>query len=126
MVEILFADAYYDSEREGEDYSVELRRMVSEFDGSAHIHPTDTGYGADFPAFLVQLFQDVNWRMLLIGAGAGAGSLFLLGEKIEKNLDAWARLAERFCQLLTRLKPMRIDEYGALLLALGKLKERKS
>ena len=119
MLEVLFPDAYYDSEREEEDYSPELRALLSEFDEGARVYRANTGHGADFPSFIVQLFQDIDWKTLAAGS---AGGLFLLGEKIEKNLDAWLRLASRFRKLVAKVKPMRIDEYGATLCVLDKLR----
>ena len=48
-----------------------------------------------------------------------------MGERIERNLEAWLRLASRFREFVAKLKPIRIDEYGAALLVLDDLRDKK-
>lgn len=122
MLQILIRDAYYGTDRDGEDYTVELKRVLSMLDESTELHETNIGHGADDPVFLLELFQGVDWETLVVG---GAGAVFLLGERIEKNIDAWLKLASRFQRLLAKLKPTRIDEYGAVLVSFDRLNNQE-
>ena len=51
------------------------------------------------------------------------GGIFLLGEKIQKNLDAWIAVAQRVVKLFDWLKAKyglaRVDESGALAIAIN-------
>lgn len=121
MLQIIVSDAYYDTDQENENYTVEIKRALKLLDETAELHETNIGHGADAPAFLLELFKDVDWQTIAVG---GLGAAFLLGEKVDKNIDAWLRLATRFQRLLAKLKPARIDEYGAVLVLLNKLKKQ--
>ncbi len=85
-----------------------LRTELSTFDENVRLEESDIGPGADWPMILA-IFSAI-------------GSAFILGEKIEKNLDAWIRLAGRFRKLISRLQERftlkRIDPFGGSLLAL--------
>ncbi len=65
--------------------------------------------------------RGADWSVLLLTLGG----VFLLGDKVEKNLVAWAAIVRRFVELLERLKgrfgSIRVDEEGALLIALSDL-----
>lgn len=115
-MELIFSDPYYDSDawEEGK-YAIELTNQLSEFDENVEVIDTDIGQGADWPVVLAKIFSDVDWSILLTAAGAGAGGFFLLGEKINKNIDAWIEIGGKFKKLIEKCKPTRIDENGALL-----------
>jgi len=123
-MELIFSDPYYDTDAWGEGkYCAELARKLAEFDEGVVATETDIGHGADLPAVLVKIFTSVDWSSFLtIGAPAG---LFLLGERINKNLDAWIEIAGKFKRLLETFRPTRIDENGALLLVFQELLELK-
>lgn len=121
-MEILFTDPYYDSPTPGKDYSPELIENLSPYDTEVAIHNTDVGHGADCPAYLVQLFSSVDWATFLTASGAGA--TFLLGKKINENIEAWIEIAGKVKRLIDKLAPYRVDENAAALLAMGELKER--
>lgn len=79
---------------------------MAQFDSNSMIAERNIGHGADWSVLLVTL-----------------GGVFLLGEKIQKNLDAWLSIAKRVSQLFEWLKAWyglaRIDESGALAIAIN-------
>lgn len=83
-----------------------IESYLAQFDGEVIIAERNIGHGAD-------------WTVLL----ATLGGVFLLGEKIQKNLDAWIAIAKRVGQLLDWLKEKyglaRIDESGAIAIAIN-------
>ena len=123
-MEILFTDPYYDSETPEKDYSPELIELLSPFNTDISIHNTDVGHGADCPAYLAQVFTSIDWSTFLTASGAGA--TFLLGKKINENIDAWIEIAGKVKMLIGKLTPYRIDENAATLLALSDLQEQSS
>ncbi len=122
-MEIIFSDPYYDSERDGEDFAPELKRLLDPYDTRARVHPIDIGHGADGPAFLVQLFASVDWSTLL---SVGVGGTFLLGKQINENIDAWIDIGGKLKKLIKKLSPSRIDEFGATVLVLKELEKSLS
>jgi len=117
-MEIIFPDPYYDSEREGEDYTPELKALLSQFDPTVNVYKTNIGHGADNPAYLVQIFSSIDWSTLLT---AGAGAAFFLGKKINENFDAWLEIGGKVQKLVEKLSPSRIDEFAATALVLKQL-----
>lgn len=86
-----------------QEFKDELEAINTEYD----VDSTNIGPGAD-------------WILLLISVTV---SLFLLGEKINKNLDAWIDLSKKFKKLLNKIKHKKffIDSNGATLVALNDL-----
>lgn len=81
--------------------------------GPYALSSSDIGPGADWPVFMVTF--------------TALGSVFLLGEKINKNLDAWvtlgAKLKRGLDQLRKKLGSTRVDEDGAKLLLVAHLRD---
>jgi len=115
-MELIFVDPYYDSVDEGKDFSPELMSLLTPYDESPRIHHTDIGHGAASPAYLVEIFSSIDWSTFLTASGVGA--TFLMGKRIQENLDAWIELSERIGKLVLSLHPSRIDEKAAALLAI--------
>ena len=122
-MEIMFTDPYYDSETPDKDYTPELIALLKPFDKEVSVFETDVGHGADCPAFLVQIFASVDWPTFLTASGAGA--TFLLGKKINENIDAWIEIAEKVKSIIKKFIPYRVDENAATLLVLSDLKEKQ-
>lgn len=121
-MEILFTDPYYDSQTPEMDYSPELIEHLSPYDTGVAVYNTNVGHGADCPAYLVQIFSSVDWSTFLTASGAGA--TFLLGKKINENIEAWLEIARKVQKLVGKLSPYRVDENAATLLAMGELQDR--
>lgn len=115
-MELIYSDPYYDKEEweDGRFYS-ELIRNLSEFDADVKGDQIDIGHGADCPAILIKIFNEVNWDSFLIASGAG---IFFLGEKIHKNLEAWLCIFEKIRKVIEKFHPSRIDENVAVLMAI--------
>lgn len=120
-MELLFSNEYYDNVPEGADeekyvgrYAHELSASLSEFDGNVKSNDTNIGRGADWPVVLVEIFGNHNFL-----TAAGVSGLFFLGEKINQNLDAWLEIAGKLGALFRKVKPVRIDENAAMLIALN-------
>lgn len=83
---------------------LEIENGLAEFGSEREVVERNIGHGADWPVLLITL-----------------GGVFLLGEKIQKNLDAWVALAKRVVKLFEWLKERyglaRIDESGAIAIA---------
>lgn len=117
-MELICNDPYYDHDFEGvKDYGVELLEILKDFDDEGKVVHTDIGHGADSPAFLIELYSSVDWSLLL----NGVGGLFLMGKKINENINAWLEIAQKVKKLIQKINPSRIDENAALLLFLNKL-----
>jgi hypothetical protein len=86
----------------------ELEAILAELDKHHSVTETNIGHGAD-------------WTVLLLTLGG----IFMFGEKIQKNLDAWISLAKRVVGLLKRLskkfRVVRVDASGAVALAIEDL-----
>jgi len=105
-VELIIPDPTYGSENgDHEGFVAALRRELCRIRTDAEIREVNIGRGADLPAVLV----------VLLG-------LYFLGEKIEKNLDAWVSLAKKFSSVLRgvtrRFGSFRTCPKGASLLAI--------
>jgi hypothetical protein len=122
-LEILFSDPYYDTpEWDAERFRHEIASEVISEDPSARVVLTDVGLAADSPSVLVELFSGIDWKALLAPA---AITLFFMGDRIEKNVDAWIKLAKRVQDILKRRPPTRVDERAAVLLAISGIEERE-
>ena len=120
---LIYIDTYYD--QEGYDEVVDENKFLDEtknelkkFDDSLHVRHTDLGHGADQPAVLVELFKSVDWKALLAASTIG---LFFLGDKINKNIDAWKEIFQKFAELMRKHGPDRIDDNAALVLVINDL-----
>ncbi|MDP8239243.1 MAG: hypothetical protein P9X24_09140 [Candidatus Hatepunaea meridiana] len=121
-MQLIFSDPYYDSSEWQEDkFLNELNGNLQEFDEQLVAQNADIGHGADWPCVLVELFNDVDWKTIV---GASAVSIFLLGDKINKNLEAWEMIFRKFSVLISKFKPTRIDEQAAICMVVCKLKEK--
>lgn len=91
----------------------EIEVRLQEIDPQYSIENTSIGHGADWPVLLLAL-----------------AGIFLLGEKIEKNLNAWVSLAKRVAGLIgwlsERFGAVRVDESGALALAIEDLTTQRN
>src|SRR4030066_1329496 len=119
-MELLFSDPYYGTKdwREGR-YASELTSVLAEFDPSNKATDANIGHGADWPVVLVDIFNQIDWSSFL--TLAGASGLFLLGDKINKNIDAWIEIAKKLNKLIDKLHPARIDENAATIIVLNEL-----
>lgn len=118
-MEIIYPDIYYDTTYwEDGKFRKELTSELVKIDKDVKAKDVDIGMGADFPSVLVDLLKNIDWGYLLVTGIVGA---FFLGEKINKNIDAWKEIIEKFKLAIKKFHPARIDEKGALLLVLDKL-----
>lgn len=116
-MQLIFADPYYDSEEWIEHkHENELKDALSEFDSSLSVTDANIGHGADWPGALVDIFNSLDWKAV---TGASVAGMFLLGDKINKNIDAWLSIFDKFSKLISKFKPTRIDEQAALALTLN-------
>jgi len=121
-MQFIFSDPYYDSEDWDEKkYLNEVTDLLCSFDSSLVVEYANIGHGADWPGVLVELFNHVDWKILIGGSAAGT---FLLGDKINKNLDAWVSIFNKTAQLIKKIKPTRIDEQASLVLVLNSMVEK--
>ena len=51
----------------------------------------------------------------------GAAGVFVMGKKINENIEAWLEIGGKIKRLFKTIKPSRIDENAATLLFLGEL-----
>jgi hypothetical protein len=90
----------------------EIQTGLARFDTEVEISERNIGHGADVTVLLATL-----------------GGIFLLGEKVQKNLDAWVAVAQRAVKLMKWLKDkrwlVRVDESGAIALAMNDLLTEK-
>ena len=114
-MELIISDALYDTpEWEEGKYSEQLASQLVQFDPDVSVKDTDIGKGADWPVVVVEIFNKIDWSSLL--GVAGVGGLFLMGEKINKNIDAWLEIGKKLGSLIDKFKPARVDEYAALVI----------
>lgn len=105
-LELLIPDPTYDHpERDRPTFLADLRETLEELGTPFDLRDTDIGPAAGLPAILVVL-----------------SGLFFLGKPINENLDAWIALGRKFGpvvrRIATRFAEPRLDENGAVLLAL--------
>ena len=119
-MELIYPDAPYDSsEWEEGKYSKELLSHIVKIDPEASVTDTDIGHGADLPVVLVEIFKSVDWSQLF--TIAGVSGFFLMGKKINENIDAWIEIGKKFGKLIEKIKPARVDEKAAVLLIINDL-----
>lgn len=109
-VGIYFVDTTYGDESNETDEqwsakSAALKQQLEE-EYKLTLQDEDIAPGWSFPAFSTIVAE--YWP-------AGLIALFLAGEKIEKNIEAWPRLYAKLKRFVTR--PVYLDRNGALVLA---------
>lgn len=113
-MELIFPDALYDSpEWEEGKYSKKLLSQLAKIDPEASVADIDIGHGAGWPVVLVEIFKGVDWSQLF--TITSLGGIFLLGKKINENIDAWIEIGKKFIKLIEKIKPARVDEHAAVL-----------
>ncbi|MDQ2046132.1 hypothetical protein NRL14_20800 [Pseudoalteromonas sp. 20-92] len=122
-MQLIFSDPYYDNENWDEAvFSNEIKNSLTQvLDEAPSIHYSNIGHGADCPSVLVELFNTIDWKTI---AGTSLVGTFLLGDKINKNLDAWTSIGEKLSAIINKLKPARIDEKAALAWVVNDLAEK--
>lgn len=108
-MEIIIVDPTYDHEEsERPKFLADLENDLTELTSEIQMVERDIGFGADWPAVLAIL-----------------SGIFLLGKPINENIDAWFSLAQKFKKVISKIKARswqyRVDETGALLLALEEI-----
>ena len=102
--------SYTDFDGDRSELAQDIADAVADL-GGHELSEADIGPGADWPMFTVAL--------------TAIGSVFLLGERIERSLDAWVALSRKVTKAIARLKAkhgaIRVDEAGARLLVLERL-----
>jgi hypothetical protein len=104
---IYFVDTTYGNETDEQwpAKSAALKQQLEE-EYKLTLQDEDIAPGWSFPAFSTIVAE--YWP-------AGLIALFLVGEKIEKNIEAWPRLFAKLKRFVTR--PVYLDRNGALVLA---------
>lgn len=122
-MELIYPDALYDSsEWEEGKYSKELLSHIVEIDPEASVTDTDIGHGADLPVILIEIFKSIDWSQFF--TVAGVSGFFLMGKKINENIDAWIEIGKKFARLIEKIKPTRVDEKAAVLLVINDLQKQ--
>jgi len=108
-MEIIVIDPTYDHpNRDREKFIEDLKNYVLGLSNDVQLNDTDIGRAASLPGVLLII-----------------GGLFFLGDKINKNLEAWTSLAKKFKMFLVKIGRefggYRIDETGATLLAIERI-----
>ncbi|MGI2801005.1 hypothetical protein ACRTC3_20825 [Photobacterium damselae] len=118
-MQLIFDDPYYDFEDwNKKQYINELKVWLCEYDKSLRLYHVDTGHGADFPAVLVEFFDNLDWKVVSASSVAG---IFILGDKINKNLEAWISIGKKLSSLIKKCKPTRVSEDAAICWVLNEL-----
>jgi hypothetical protein len=118
-MQFIFSDPYYDTESwDDSQYLQELETVLAEYDKNLVLHHADIGHGADWPGVLVEIYSSLDWKVV---TGTSVASVFLLGEKINKNLDAWLSIGQKVSSLIQKFKPARIDEEAAICWVINEL-----
>ena len=86
------------------DHKTQLENELKDISSSIEIKSENIGAGADWIVVIVSI-----------------AGIFFLGEKINKNLEAWISLSKRFISLLKQTKASFIDSSGAKLIAIEKI-----
>ena len=86
-----------------------FKNDLEEINKTYVIKSTNIGAGADWPLILITI--------------STLSTLFFLGDKINKNLEAWIKLSKKFKKLLNKIRRRGffIDSNGATLIALNDL-----
>ncbi len=109
---IYFPDTTYGqegSDAEWEERSAALKREIEQETG-LELEQADIAPGFSYPAFAT--FISEYWPVV-----AAPFALFLTGEKIDKNIDAWAGLYARVKRRL--LRSAYLDQNGASIVAMN-------
>ncbi|MFQ9314806.1 hypothetical protein [Dysgonomonas mossii] len=91
---------------ESKDFEL-LKRNFESIDKEYDIKSVNLGKGADF--------------ILLWALFTGLGSMFLMGDKIEKNIEAWSKIGKRIKKILKRSNTSYIDRDAAIFLCIDYL-----
>jgi hypothetical protein len=105
FVDTTYADESNETDEQWLAKSAALKKQLEE-EYKLPFQDEDIAPGWSLPAFSTVISE--YWP-------AGLIALFLAGEKIEKNIDAWSRLYDRLKRFVTR--PVYLDRNGALVLA---------
>jgi hypothetical protein len=115
MILLVSNRSYTDFEGNRDHLIRDIGESLSEL-GPYQVGDADIGPGADWPMFAITL--------------TAIGSVFLVGEKIDKNLEAWVSIGRKVKKAVSRLKKdhgaVRVDEAGARLLILERLTRDES
>jgi len=111
-IRIYIPDITYDRSDDPEA-SDKFQRQIEEVFGQPFEY-RNIGAGADFPSFLTWVPPVASFATALI-------AIFLSGERIEKNLDAWLRMKNRLQEFL-RYRGY-FDRQGASVIAVGEALE---
>lgn len=106
-MELLLQIDKYDDQINGDGLSVDDKEQIKkelEFEGEKEISEKNIGPGADVFVILASILMIAN--------------VFLLGDKIDKGIEGWIRIAKRIKNLIKRKELVAIDNDGAALLAL--------
>ena len=114
-MQLLVVDpSYADWEGDPAEIPEEIRTALRDL-GPIELDRADIGPGADWPMFLTII--------------SGIGTVFLLGERINKSLEAWVAIGRKLRSgldvLRKRLGAVRVDEVGAHLLLLEHLASKR-
>jgi hypothetical protein len=121
-MELLYSDDTYDTKSYSPNLTLEaIRAEIIPIDSNAKLASADIGAGADWPVVLVQIFSEIDWPK--VASTTGPIALFFLGDKINKNLDAWLAIAQKLKKLFAKRKPLRVDAKVSLFIAIGKMTE---
>ncbi|ABE55533.1 hypothetical protein Sden_2253 [Shewanella denitrificans OS217] len=122
-MQLIFSDPYYDTKKWDEAvFSNEIKNsLIQVIDEDLNVHYSNIGHGADCPSILVELFNSIDWKAI---AGTSLVGAFLLGEKINKNLDAWTAIGKKVNAIIKKFNPARIDEKAALAWVINDLAEK--
>jgi hypothetical protein len=109
-IKLYFVDTTYGKEGDQWEAQSGILRAELEAEYRLPLQNDDIGPGWSFPVFAATITE--YWPV-----AAALVALFLSGEKIEKNIDAWPRLYDRLKRFLTR--PVYLDTRGASVLAMN-------
>ncbi|MBB4034147.1 hypothetical protein GGR21_000032 [Dysgonomonas hofstadii] len=86
-----------------------INRILSEIDNEYSLKTANIGKGADFNLF----------HAIVLSA-----SIFFMGDKIDKNIEAWGKIGEKIKRLLTKTKIAYFDVDIALSIAIDYLSKK--
>ena len=124
-MQILFYDKYYDTEDYESNmnrFKNELNQQFKEFDDNIKTYDANIGHGADSPSIIIDIFNNFGSKEVIV---ASLVSLFFLGDKINKNVNAWLEIINKISTLIQKNKPARIDAETAMLLAFKFVLDKK-